>query len=316
IARAGGHAAKFQTYKADKIATKDHSPSYWDLKSEPTTNQHALFLKYDSFGPEEYRALAKTCAEAGIDFVSTPFDLEAVDWLDPLMPFFKVASADITNIPLLRKVASKGKPVLLSTGAATPEEVRHATETLRRAGAPRLTLLHCVLNYPTPKDHAQMAQLDALMAAYGSEHTIGYSDHVRPDENGAMPVLELAALRGAVVLEKHFTDDNLAPGNDHYHAMDESDLRAFLEKMAIYRTLHGGTGPRRLEWEERARTNARRRIVASRTLKAGEKIDEAALVALRANQGIEVSHWDEVLGRTTARPVQEGSPLAWEDLNG
>ena len=135
LAKEGGaDAAKFQTYKAETLASR-HSPAYWDLTKEPTTSQFQLFKKYDSFGPDDYRALAAHCRDAGIDFVSTPFDSEAVELLDPLMPFFKIASADLTNTPLLRQVASRGKPVVLSTGASTMEEVRQAVETLQAAGS-------------------------------------------------------------------------------------------------------------------------------------------------------------------------------------
>ena len=116
IAAAGGDAAKFQSYTAGKLASR-YSPAYWDRSKEPTGSQFQLFQKYDRFGASEYRALAEACREAGIAFLSTPFDLEAVDMLDPLVPVFKVASADITNLPLLESVAGRGKPVLLSTGS-------------------------------------------------------------------------------------------------------------------------------------------------------------------------------------------------------
>lgn len=315
VARAGGHAAKFQTYKAGKIATKEHSPYYWDLESEPSTSQYDLFLKYDSFGEEEYRSLAQTCADEGIDFVSTPFDLDSIELLDPLVPFFKIASADLTNIPLLRRVASKKKPVVLSTGASTPIEIANAIQTLRDADVAQLTLLHCVLNYPTPKEHAQMAQLDRLIDDFGSLYSVGYSDHVAPEADGTMPCLELAILRGAVVLEKHFTDDKTSPGNDHYHAMDEHDLAAFTKKVSTYRQLYGSR-QRNLDWEARARENARRRIVSARTIEPGEVLMEADLIALRANRGIEISSWDDVVGKSTSRRIEAGEPLRWEDLVG
>jgi sialic acid synthase SpsE len=145
-AKAGGcHAAKFQTYKAAKLASRD-SPAYWDTTKEPTTSQFALFSKYDRFGEKEYRDLAAHCAAVGIDFVSTPFHDEAIDFLDDLMPFFKIASADLTNSPLLRKVAAKRKPVLLSTGASTLGEIDEAIAELRAHGCTSIVLLHCVLN--------------------------------------------------------------------------------------------------------------------------------------------------------------------------
>ena len=216
----GAHAAKFQTYKAEKIASKDHSKYYWDLNEESSTSQYDLFKKYDSFGPAEYLELASYCKKLGIDFLSTPFDLDAVDMLDPLVPLFKIASADITNIPLLKKIASKNKLIILSTGASTLDEVQSALNTLVKNGANDVCLLHCVLNYPTPPQNAQLAGISNLISTFGDSCSIGYSDHVKPSENGTLPALHMASILGCLVLEKHFTYDKTLKGNDHYHAMD------------------------------------------------------------------------------------------------
>ncbi len=188
-ADAGAHAAKFQTYKAATLAAKE-SPSYWDLEKEPTESQHELFKKYDSFGPDEYAELSGHCKDRSIDFLSTPFDLDAVDMLDPLMSYFKVASADITNLPLLRKVASKGKLVILSTGASSLAEIEFAISTLRAWGSSEVILLHCVLNYPTAEEDAQLGMIGVLKRTF-PECLIGYSDHVVPDET-------ISALEAAV----------------------------------------------------------------------------------------------------------------------
>lgn len=313
VARAGGNCAKFQTYKADKIASKEHAPSYWDLKSEPSTSQHALFMKYDGFEAADYKILAEYCQKAGIDFMSTPFDLDAVDMLEPLMTLYKIASADITNIPLLRKIAGKKKPVVMSTGAATLEEVKNAVAVLKESGASQITLLHCVLNYPTPKDHAQMALMDVLKDNFGKECRIGYSDHVAPDKDGAMPALEIAVLRGAVILEKHFTFDKTLPGNDHYHAMDEADLKKFTEKLADYRVLMGSES-RDLDWEAQAINHARRRILTAKPIKAGEVLSEDKLIALRSGVGIEIARWDEVVGKKAKRDIAANDPVEWGDI--
>ncbi|MEO8576296.1 MAG: N-acetylneuraminate synthase family protein, partial [Gemmatimonadales bacterium] len=258
LAKEGGaDAAKFQTYKAETLASK-HSPAYWDLSKEPTTSQFKLFQKYDAFGAQEYRALAKHCEEAGIDFVSTPFDQGAVEMLEPLMPFFKVASADLTNTPLLRQVAAIGKPVVLSTGASTAEEVRWAVETLRDAGCRELSLLHCVLNYPTADENAHLGMISALRSEY-PELLIGYSDHTVPDHE--MTALCTAYMLGARIIEKHFTHDKSLRGNDHYHAMDVDDLRRFCSFVSKMDTMIGGDSSISfVETEEIARLNARRSI--------------------------------------------------------
>lgn len=312
-AGAGAHAAKFQTYKADLLATPDNSPAYWDRNEEPAANQFALFQRWDSFGPEEYRCLAEHCRQHGIDFLSTPFDADAVELLDPLVPCFKIASADITNLPLLRRVARTGKPVVMSTGAARLDEIAVGLETLSNAGAGPVALLHCVLNYPTPLECAQLAQLELLQQVFGDACAIGYSDHVKPDPDGAMPALEMATLLGAVVIEKHFTDDKAARGNDHYHAMDAADLARFTEWFTIWRTLYGDAR-RDVSGEATAIANARRRIVARCDLAAGDVLKEAKLIPLRSNVGVEIAHWDRIIGRTLVREVLAGRPLEWADL--
>lgn len=313
VAAGGGHCAKFQTYKADKIASKDHAPSYWDLKSESCTSQHALFKKYDAFGEKEYKKLAAHCKKRGVDFMSTPFDLDAVDMINPIAKLHKIASADVTNIPLLRKVAACKKPVIMSTGAATIGEVETAVRILKNGGAKSVCLLHCVLNYPTPKDHAQMGLMNVLARVFGQDCGIGYSDHVAPDKDGSMPALEYAVLNGAIVLEKHFSFDKTLPGNDHYHSMNESDLKAFAKKVKTYRTLHGSEN-RQLDWEAQAVSHARRRIMAATAIKKGEVLTEKKLIALRSEVGIEIAHWDKVVGKKAGKAVAKNGPVEWGDL--
>lgn len=312
-ARAGSHAAKFQTYKADLIATRGSSPAYWDRTQEPASSQHALFQRWDTFEEKEYRALAEEARNCGVDFLSTPFDLSAVDLICELSPAIKIASADVTNVPLLRKIGSSGLPVIMSLGASRIDEAAAAVEELRQSGAISLTLLHCVLNYPTAPGNAQLAQIGEWARIFGDECAIGYSDHIRPDDGGGMAALDMAAILGAVVIEKHFTDDKAAPGNDHYHSMDEADLAAFNKRLAHFRELYGSEH-RDLAIEAQAIKNARRRIVAADDLEPGQILDADKLIALRSNCGIEISHWDRVLGKTANKRIARGSPLKWTDL--
>ena len=312
LAKEGGaDAAKFQTYKADTLASK-HSPAYWDLSKEPTTSQHKLFQKYDSFGPAEYRALAKHCEEVEIDFVSTPFDKNAVELLDPLMPFFKIASADLTNTPLLRQVAETGKPVVLSTGASNAAEVREAVLTLQRSGCEELSLLHCVLNYPTADENAHLGMITGLRRDY-PELVIGNSDHTVPDKS--MTALTASYVLGARVIEKHFTHDKSLPGNDHYHAMSSSDLARFVENVAkVHAMIGGDVSKEPIETEEISRLNARRSIVLDADIRAGEALTESHLTYKRPGTGVSPVHWDAVIGRHVARDLERDHVLQWEDL--
>jgi N-acetylneuraminate synthase len=310
-AEGGADAAKFQSYKADTLVTKD-APAYWDTRKEPTLSQHQLFQKYDNFGSADYIALAEHCRRNSIDFVSTPFDDDAIDFLDPLQSFFKIASSDITNIPLLRKVAAKGKPVVLSTGASTLAEIDNAVDILHRAHCHEIVLLHCILNYPTDTANAHLRMIRGLQRAF-PDHLVGYSDHTLPDDE--MAALVAAFLLGAVVIEKHFTHDKTLPGNDHYHAMDVHDLRHFVELVHRIDTL---LGPDDLKapilTEEVSRRNARRSIVLAKDVEAGHRLESGDLTCKRPAAGVSPLHWDDVVGRTVSRALERDTVLQWHDL--
>lgn len=311
-ATAGANAVKFQTYKADKLASKSHSKAYWNQSFEPMPSQHALFSKYDGFATEDFRHLNSTCKAHGVEFMSTPFDLEAVDELG-FQRIIKIASADLTNVPLRRKIASKGLPTILSTGASTLAEIDVALDDLEKHGAGPIVVMHCVLNYPTRPTEGNLARIRVLAERFRGRVSIGYSDHVRA--HGSPPLqLLLAAEYGATVLEKHFTDDKTLPGNDHYHAMDGSDLEWFSKMMALRRELISGDGGDQIELQSAARENARRRLFLKWNLEAGVTISEEHLIALRSNIGIGVEEWDQVVGARLNRSLKAGEPLLREHL--
>ena len=309
----GAHAAKFQSYKANTLASKQ-SPAYWDTTKEATLSQHELFQKYDNFGAAEYIELAAHAKKVGIDFISTPFDDEAVDYLAPLVSFYKIASADITNIPLLRRVARTGKPVVLSTGASTLDEVDGALKTLGTAGATDIALLHCILNYPCEDINAHVRMIGGLQDRYPN-HIIGYSDHTVPDAE--MTAMSIAYAMGAVVLEKHFTHDKTLPGNDHYHAMDVNDLSRFMKRINTIADMLGEQRDKHpISTEDIARLNARRSIVIAKNLPAGHVVTEADITYKRPGTGVSPLHWDEVIGMRTKKALNEDDVLTWDDLVG
>jgi sialic acid synthase SpsE len=306
----GADAVKFQTYKAERLAAP-HSPAYWDLSQEPTASQYELFKKYDRFGEKEYELLAEHCRQVGIHFLSTPFDHQSLEFLAPLVPCMKIASADLTNVPLLRRAAGLGQPVLLSTGASTLAEIDMAVAELEAAGCTSLALLHCVLNYPTPYNHAHLNMIQGLARAY-PQHLIGYSDHTLPDPG--MIILTAAYLKGARIIEKHFTDDKSLPGNDHYHAMDANDLQRLKANLALLGQAEGRSHKAPLPEEAPARRNARRSLVLTRPVAQGVALTEEMLICLRPAFGISPIHWDEVIGRKTATSLEKDHILTWSDL--
>lgn len=306
-AKAGADAIKFQSYKADKIASK-YSPSYWDLSKEPTTSQHALFKKYDLFNEKEYAALAVRAKECGIIFMSTPFDFDFADSLAPCMPLFKIASADLTNLPFLRHCAKKGKPMILSVGASTIGEIDDAVKTVRNAGNEQIALLHCVLSYPTDPKNANLRIIDHLKATY-PECIIGYSDHVPPHFDCI--TLTAAWTLGARIIEKHFTLDKTKPGNDHYHAMDPADIRNFRQQCDFVTNLLGQRKKEVLPCEKESRKQARRSLVVARAIKAGEAINEKDLMIKRPGTGIEPKYIDLILGKAPRVDLREDEILQW-----
>jgi sialic acid synthase SpsE len=311
-AEAGADAIKFQSYKAETLASRN-SPAYWDQTKEPTPSQFALFKKHDSFGDEEYRQLAKRCEQKGILFMSTPFDAHFVDSLDALMPAYKIASADLTNVPLLRQIAWKGKPILLSTGAAYVEEIEMALQTLAQAGNDQVALLHCVLEYPCPVEHCYLDVIRVLARDF-PDRTLGWSDHV-PPQFECLSLLT-AWMRGADILEKHYTLDKQLPGNDHYHAMDPDDIKAFRQRQEYMTSLLGEvTAKTVMPSELDARKYARRSLVAARDLKAGTTITPEMLIPKRPGLGISPFHYDRLLGRRLAVDVAEDAILQWDMLD-
>ena len=301
---------KFQSYKAASLASKK-SPAYWDRKEETTESQFALFQKYDRLGVEDYIELAKHCERRGIEFCTTAFDSHFVEGLAPHLKFFKIASADLTNLPLLRQIGAMRKPVLLSTGASELEEIHRAVAILEDAGTQEIGLLHCVLEYPTQPKHANLLSIKVLQREF-PQYTIGWSDHVKVAYGGASVIAAWGM--GATIIEKHFTLDKSLPGNDHYHAMDVADVRSLLNQLRYMSQLWGEEEKRCLPCEEEARLQARRSLVASREIPAGAVITADMLIPKRPGTGISPERLDDIVGRTTTRFVPVDEPLTWEHI--
>ncbi|MDN5328053.1 MAG: hypothetical protein PWP03_691 [Candidatus Woesearchaeota archaeon] len=309
-AKAGANAIKFQTYKAEKLASKK-SPAYWDLKKEKTKSQYELFKKYDNFWIKEFEELASYAKSQGIDFLSTPFDLDSADFLEDLVPAFKIASADITNKPFLKHIAKKKKPILLSTGAATISEIWEAIEWIKEEGNDQIVLLHCVLNYPTPYKNANLGMIRKMKELF-PDYIIGYSDHTLPDR--VEEVLTTAWFLGAQVIEKHYTWDKTLPGNDHYHAMDFDDLKRLINKIKFLKEIIGNFEKHYLPSEEISRRNARRSLVATRIIQKGEIINKDDITWKRPGTGIPPKFIDLVIGGRALDNIEEDEILSFDKI--
>lgn len=301
----GADAIKFQTYKAGTIASKD-SPSYWDLSKEPTDSQYQLFKKYDKFWKNEFEKLKKYCDQVGIEFLSTPFDVESAGFLNDLMEVFKISSSDLNNKPFIDILCSYGKPIVLSTGASYLWEVEQAVSWIEAKGN-TLALLHCVLNYPTDDANANLSMILELRRKF-PDKIIGYSDHTLPKD---MKTLEVATLLGAQIIEKHFTYDKALPGNDHYHAMDKTDLKHFHDRVDKLFQLLGSHCKQPLASEEISRQNARRSLVAARFIPAGKTIEPQDVTWKRPAKGIDPRDYDRLIGQAVKEGIKEDTVLQW-----
>ncbi len=309
-AEAGVDAVKFQSYSADKLASKQ-SPAYWDTDEESTETQYELFKQYDKFGKAEFEEIAAwTEVNYGVDFLSTPFDFDAADYLDELVPAYKIASADVTNHPLLRHIARKEKPILLSTGASTIGEIDDAVRVIEEEVAdPELCLLHCILQYPTDIENAHLGMIGHLATVY-PEYTVGYSDHVPPDDG--MITLLNSVFQGTRIIEKHFTLDKSLEGNDHYHAMNPDDVRTFKENVDRLRVTTGRSRKGPIEAEADSRKHARRSLVAAKEIHSGEAITREHLAIKRPGIGIPPANMKQVIGRSAQRDIPSDEIILWE----
>ena len=306
----GANAVKFQSYKAETLASKD-SPSYWDTNEEPTTSQYELFKKHDTFWIDEMSELKAYCDEVDIEFMSTPFDIESADFLADMIDVYKISSSDLTNKPFIEYICKFNKPIILSTGASDLHEIQEAVSWIEKYGNP-LALLHCVLNYPTPDENANLGMIMDLKMKF-PDKIIGYSDHTLPKD---MKVCEMATMLGSVIIEKHFTHDKTLPGNDHYHAMDKGDLKLYLKNLERTFEILGTFKVESLEDETPARNNARRSLVASRRIIAGEVIEKEDLTFKRPAHGISPKFIDEVVGKKSLIDIEEDTVLQWNFFEG
>jgi N-acetylneuraminate synthase len=311
-AESGAPMIKFQSYKADRLAQRS-SPAYWDTRKETCRSQFELFQRYDALDIKDYEAMAERCRQKGILFCTTAFDGTFLKALGPLMPVLKIASADITNVPLMRQVGEQGRPVLLSTGASSVAEIDFAVRTLESAGAPEVVILHCILEYPTRPHHANLRSISYLAGVF-PDYTIGWSDHL-PFQFGGQSLITAWQL-GADVIEKHFSLDKTKPGNDHYHAMDPGDVRDFYQQCRYTADLLGDFRKEVFPWERQSEKQARRSLVATRDLRAGEVINAEMLIPKRPGNGISPKYFDMIMGRTLQRNVKLDAPVLWEDFLG
>ncbi len=296
--RGGAHAIKFQTYKADELASK-FSPSYWDLKKEKTKNQNQLFKKFDKFNEIDYIKLKNYCDRCDIEFLSTPFDFKSAKFLSKLVKCFKISSSDITNKPFIKYLCKFKKPIILSTGASDLFEIKRAVKWIEEEKI-KVAILHCILNYPTKDTNANLSMMNSLAKSF-PKNIIGYSDHTLPKD---MFNLLVSTLLGAKIIEKHFTLNKKLRGNDHYHSMNTKDLIKFNNYLKRLHEIIGVIGEKKIiNTELISKMNARRSIVINKDLKKGTKIKRTDLSFKRPGTGIPPYKFQKIINKTLKKNI-------------
>lgn len=305
-ADAGADMVKFQTFTASKIAAASAPKAGYQQATTGTEQSQQEMLAMLELSHADHETLLRACEYAGIAFFSTGFDEAAIDMLVELgMDRIKVPSGEITNLPLLRHMAAKGLPVILSTGMANLGEIEAAVNAIEDGGVARdrITILHCNTEYPTPMSDVNLPAMANIGAALGTAY--GYSDHT----NGIEVPIAAVAL-GASVIEKHFTLDRSLPGPDHSASLEPAELAQMVKSIRNIEQAMAGDGIKRPSASEIGnRAIVRKSIVAARPIAAGERLSADNLVAKRPGNGISPMRWDEVIGRPAARDFAADEPI-------
>lgn len=305
---AGADAVKFQTFRAEDLVTPDARKADYQIANTGDGGSQFQMLKSLELTEEQFRELAGYCARAGIQFLSTPFSEAAADLLDRVgVDCFKISSGDLTHLPLLTHVARLGKPIILSTGMGNLTEIEAALAAIRAAGAPAVSLLHCVSNYPAAVEDCNLAAMDTMVRAFGLP--VGWSDHT---EGAAISWAAVA--RGARIIEKHITLDRNLPGPDHRASMEPAAFRDFVAGIRAIEAAIGNGIKAPTPAERRTAEVARRSLVAARDLPAGHVLGAQDLRIMRPGHGLAPAALDFVLGLALARDVAALQPLTVQDF--
>lgn len=295
---AGADAIKFQTYKAEKLVTKD-AVAFW---GDEKMTQIEYYRRLDRFGKEEYETLFKAAEDRGIIPFSSPFDLESADMLfDIGMQVFKIASCDINNLQNLEHIARFGRPIMLSTGASSLDEIDRAVETIFGQNNYQLMLLACTLSYPTENEDANLSRIQSLRQRYPGV-IIGLSDHTKPDDSMVIPSVGVAL--GAKIIEKHYTLDCSMTGSGHFFAVDPAHLKKMVSNIRLTETVIGDGELGVAQSEKKAWESARRSIVAERDILKGSVIAKEDLGFKRPGTGLPASSYSEIIGRTAVIDIK------------
>lgn len=312
-ANAGVDLVKFQTFKADDLVSKKAKKARYQIENtgEGYDSQYEMLKKLE-LSESDHSALIKYANSKGIKFFSTAFDVKGLVYLNSLgFSLFKVPSGEITNYPYLKKIASFGKPVILSTGMASLKEIEQALQVLTSEGLTKknITVLHCNTEYPTPMGDVNLKAMNTIRSAFNVE--IGYSDHTLGIE---VPIAAVAL--GARVIEKHFTLDRNLPGPDHRASLEPNELKQMVDSIRNIEAAISGSGNKTpSESEARNIEIVRKSLHLNKDLKKGTVISSNDLIVLRPATGISPMRIEEIIGKSLTKDVQAYDSLKEEDIS-
>lgn len=300
---AGVDAVKFQTWKTELIITKGTQKAEYQEKNLNNDDDQFTMLKKLELSYSKFQVIKQHCDKIGIQFLSTADEIESLDFLVKLgMPFIKLGSGDITNIPYLRAVAKYGKPIILSTGMANLSQVAIAYETLQETGAKDIYILHCTTNYPCPKNEVNLRAMQTMKEAFKCK--VGYSDHTMGTE---IPVAAVAM--GAEIIEKHFTLDRNMEGPDHKASLEPHELKYMVDCIRNIEVAVGDGIKRPNPVETEISKVVLKSIVAKTIIKKGEILTADNITIKRAESGIPANHWDMIVGIRAMKDYNIDEPI-------
>lgn len=296
---AGADYIKFQTFIPKKLVSQFAEKAEYQKKTTGGEESQLQMLEKLSLSGDNFIDLKKYCEKVGIGFISTPFDLESIDFLESFdMDFWKVPSGEVTNLPYLEAIAKTGRKVIMSTGMCELCEIADAIKVLERNGTKEIELLHCNTQYPTPFEHVNLSAMKEIEAY--TKKKVGYSDHTQGIE-----VAIAAVAMGATIIEKHFTLDKTMEGPDHRASLDSDELRAMVTGIRNLEKAIGDGKKKVTASEKENKLVARKSIVASRKIKKGERFTEGNLTTKRPGNGISPMKWYEVIGKVANKDYNE-----------
>ena len=296
-ADAGADVVKFQTFRAESLATKNAPKAEYQISATTNGESQYAMLNRLELTQSAHELLFEHCKKRGIKFLSTAFDLESLDLLVGFdMPFYKIPSGEITNLPYLRKVGALGKEIVLSTGMCELSEIQDALHYLESAGTPRekVTVMHCTTDYPTSLADVNLRAM--LQIQHACRVRVGYSDHTL---GGITPIAAVAM--GATMIEKHFTVDRSLPGPDHQASLTPTELRHMVDAIRNTEVLMGSPLKRPTTQEKQSMKIVRKSIVAKKEISEGELFSEENITSKRPGTGLSPMLWDSIIGTRAKR---------------